>query len=102
MIGSPSVRADQQAVTAERGLEIIVSVAPGAGSRPKIYPFADGQGFPIRLSLTAGQSHDRQAGNERERIGELAQDRAANKAESPRIYGRCRKRMGKEGFTIGP
>ncbi|MBD3733757.1 MAG: hypothetical protein IE934_13705 [Sphingopyxis sp.] len=85
MIGSPSFRADQQAVTAERGLKIIVSVAPRGGLTTKIYPFADGQGFPIRLSLTARQSHDRQADNERERIGELAQDRAANRAESRRI-----------------
>jgi hypothetical protein len=35
MIDSTSVRAHQQAATAKRGIEIIVSVAPGAGSRPK-------------------------------------------------------------------
>lgn len=35
MIDSTSVRAHQQAATAKRGLEIIVSAAPEAGSRPK-------------------------------------------------------------------
>ena len=35
MIDSTSVRAHQQAATAKRGIEIIVSVAPEAGSRPK-------------------------------------------------------------------
>jgi transposase len=35
MIDSTSVRAHQQAATAKRGIEIIVSVAPVAGSRPK-------------------------------------------------------------------
>ncbi len=35
MIDSTSVRAHQQAATAKRGIEIIVSVVPEAGSRPK-------------------------------------------------------------------
>ena len=35
MIDSTSVRAHQQAATAKRGVEIIVSVAPGRGSRRK-------------------------------------------------------------------
>ena len=35
MIDSTSIRAYQQAATAKRGIEIIVSVAPEAGSRPK-------------------------------------------------------------------
>jgi len=35
MIDSTSVRAHQQAATAKRGIEIIVSVAPEADSRPK-------------------------------------------------------------------
>ena len=35
MIDSTSVRAHQQAATAKRGIEIIVSAAPEAGSRRK-------------------------------------------------------------------
>lgn len=35
MIDSTSVRAHQQAATAKRGIEIIVSVVPEAGSQPK-------------------------------------------------------------------
>lgn len=35
MIDSTSVRARQQAAKAKRGIEIIVSVAPEVGSRPK-------------------------------------------------------------------
>ena len=35
MIDSTSVRAHQQAATAKRGIEIIASVVPEAGSRPK-------------------------------------------------------------------
>jgi transposase len=35
MIDSTSVRVHQQAATAKRGIEIIVSVVPEAGSRPK-------------------------------------------------------------------
>jgi hypothetical protein len=38
MIDSTSLRAHQQAATAKRGIEIIVSVAPEAGSRPKSTP----------------------------------------------------------------
>ena len=35
MIDSTSIRAHQQAATAKRGIEIIVSVDPAAGSRPR-------------------------------------------------------------------
>jgi transposase len=35
MIDSTSVRAHQQAATAKRGIEIIVSVAPEVGSQPR-------------------------------------------------------------------
>jgi transposase len=35
MIDSTSIRAHQQAATAKGGIEIIVSVAPEAGLRPK-------------------------------------------------------------------
>jgi hypothetical protein len=35
MIDSTSIRAHQQAATAKRGIEIIVSVDPEVGSRPK-------------------------------------------------------------------
>ena len=35
MIDSTSVRAHQQAATAKRGIEIIVSVVPEVGSQPK-------------------------------------------------------------------
>jgi transposase len=35
MIDSTSVRIHQQAATAKRGVQIIVPVAPGAGSRPR-------------------------------------------------------------------
>jgi transposase len=35
MIDSTSVRVHQQAATAKRGVQITVSVAPGAGSRPR-------------------------------------------------------------------
>lgn len=38
MIDSTSIRAHQQAATAKRGIEIIVSVAPEAGSQPKSMP----------------------------------------------------------------
>lgn len=38
MIDSTSIRAHQQAATAKRGIEIIVSVAPEAGSRRKSMP----------------------------------------------------------------
>lgn len=35
LIDSTSIRAHQQAATAKRGIEIIVSVVPGAVSRPR-------------------------------------------------------------------
>ena len=58
MIDSTSVRAHQQAATAKKGAprQIVVSVAPEAGSRPKSTPVVDAQGLPIRLGLTTGQA----------------------------------------------
>jgi transposase len=38
MIDSTSIQAHQQAATAKRGIEIIVLVAPEAGSRPRSMP----------------------------------------------------------------
>ena len=43
MIDSTSIRAHQQAATAKRGIEIIVSVAPEAGSRPKSMRLSTGK-----------------------------------------------------------
>lgn len=45
MIDSTSVRAHQQAATAKRGVEIIVSVAPGAASRPRSTRSSTGKVF---------------------------------------------------------
>ena len=45
MIDSTSVRAHQQAATAKRGIEIIVSAAPEAGSRPKFMRSWTGKAF---------------------------------------------------------
>jgi transposase len=59
MIDSTSVRAHQQAATAKRGVQITVSVDPG-GLTTKIHVVVDAQGLPIRLGLTAGQTHDGQ------------------------------------------
>ncbi len=47
MIDSTSIRAHQQAATAKRGIEIIVSVAPEAGSRPKSTRSSMGKAFRI-------------------------------------------------------
>jgi len=41
----------------KRGVEIIVSVAPGR-SHGKIHAVVDRQRMPVRLGLTAGQAHD--------------------------------------------
>ncbi len=43
MIDSTSIRAHQQAATAKRGIEIIVSVAPEAASRPKSMRLSTGK-----------------------------------------------------------
>jgi hypothetical protein len=45
MIDSTSVRAHQQAATAKRGIEIIVSVAPEAVLRPKSTRLSMRKGF---------------------------------------------------------
>lgn len=58
MIDSTSIRAHQQAATAKRGIEIIVSVAPEVGSRPRSTRLSMPKAFPVRLGLTAGQAHD--------------------------------------------
>ena len=57
MIDSTSIRAHQQAATAKRGGEIIVSVALGAASRPRSTRSSTGKAS-LRLSLSAGQAHD--------------------------------------------
>ena len=46
MIDSTSIRAHQQAATAKRGVEIIVSVAPGAVSRPRSTHSSTGKACP--------------------------------------------------------
>lgn len=46
MIESTSVRAHKQAATARRGIEIIVSIAPEADSRPKSTRPSTRRGFP--------------------------------------------------------
>ena len=51
MIDSTSVRAHQQAATAKRGVEIIVSVAPGAASRPRSTRSSTGKVGPVRISV---------------------------------------------------
>ena len=58
MIDSTSVRAHQQAATAKSGVKITVSVDPREGLTTKIHVVVDAQGLPIRLGLTAGQTHD--------------------------------------------
>ncbi|WP_411970574.1 MULTISPECIES: IS5 family transposase [Mesorhizobium] len=59
MIDSTSIRAHQQAATAKKGGQIIVSVSR-SGLTTKIHVVDDAQGLPIRLGLTAGQAHDGQ------------------------------------------
>ena len=44
MIDSTSIRAHQQAATAKRGVEIIVSVVPEAGSQPRSTRSSTGKG----------------------------------------------------------
>ncbi|WP_238858237.1 IS5 family transposase [Faunimonas pinastri] len=54
-----AIRAHQQAATAKRGVQIIVSVSRG-GLTTKIHVVVDAQGLPVRLALPAGQTHDGQ------------------------------------------
>jgi transposase len=63
MIDSTSVRAHQQAATAKRGRDHCLGRSRG-GLTTKIHAVVDAQGLPIRLSLTAGQSHDGQAADD--------------------------------------
>lgn len=63
MIDSTSVRAHQQAATAKGDRDHCLGRSRG-GLTTKIPAVVDGQGLPIRLSLTAGQSHDGQAADE--------------------------------------
>ena len=58
MIDSTSIRAHQQAATAKRRVEIIVSGDPEAAFTTKIHAVVDQRGLPLRLGLTAGQAHD--------------------------------------------
>ena len=41
----------------KRGIEVIVSVVPEGGVTTKIHAVVDAKGFPIRIGLTAGQTH---------------------------------------------
>jgi hypothetical protein len=45
MIDNTSIRAHQQAPTAKRGIEIIVSVAPEVDSRPKSTRWSTGKAY---------------------------------------------------------
>ncbi|WP_156135602.1 IS5 family transposase [Novosphingobium malaysiense] len=58
MIDSTSVRAHQQAATGKKGDRDHCLGRSRGGLTTKIHAVVDGQGLPIRLSLTAGQSHD--------------------------------------------
>jgi transposase len=58
MIDSTSVRAHQQAATAKKaGADRCLGRSRG-GLTTKIHVVVDAQGLPIRLGLTAGQTHD--------------------------------------------
>jgi transposase len=58
MIDSTSVRAHQQAATAKKaGADHCLGRSRG-GLTTKIHVVVDAQGLPIRLGLTAGQTHD--------------------------------------------
>jgi transposase len=60
MIDSISVRAHQQAATAKKaGADHCLGRSRG-GLTTKIHVVVDAQGLPIRLGLTAGQTHDGQ------------------------------------------
>ena len=57
MIDRTSVRAHQQAATAKKGNRGYCLGRSLGGLTTKIHAAINGQGLPIRLSLTAGQSH---------------------------------------------
>jgi transposase len=59
MIDSTSVRAHQQAATARTCAENCLGRSRG-GLTTKIHVVVDAQGLPIKLALTAGQTHDGQ------------------------------------------
>ncbi len=59
MIDSTSGRAHQQAATAKGGADHRLGRSRG-GLTTKIHVVVDAQGLPIRLGLTAGQTHDGQ------------------------------------------
>src|SRR5947209_15195418 len=60
MIESTSVRVHQQAATAKRGGADHCLGRSRGGLTTKIHVVVDAQGLPIRLGLTAGQTHDGQ------------------------------------------
>jgi transposase len=64
MIDSTSARAHQQAATAEKGGQDHCLGRSRGGLTTKIHAVVDGQGLPIRLSLSAGQSHGGQAADD--------------------------------------
>jgi hypothetical protein len=59
MIDSTSIQAHQLAATSSRG-SVTVSVAAEVGRPPKLMWSSNAQGLPIRLGLTAGETHDGQ------------------------------------------
>jgi len=59
MTDSTSARAHQQAATAKRGGDHCLGRSRG-GLTTKIHVVVDAQGLPIRLGLTADQTHDGQ------------------------------------------
>lgn len=64
MIDSTSIRAHQQAATAKKWDRDHCLGRSRGGLTTKIHAVVDGQGLPIRLSLTAGQSHDGQSADD--------------------------------------
>ena len=60
MINSTSIRAHQQAATAKKGGADHCLGRSRGGLTTKIHVVVDAQGLPIRLGLTAGQTHDGQ------------------------------------------
>jgi transposase len=64
MVDSTSIRAHQQAATAKKGDRDHCLGRSRGGLTTKIHAVVDAQGLPIRLCLTAGQTHDGQAAGE--------------------------------------
>ena len=58
MIDSTSIRARQQGATGKRGGRDHCLGRSRGGITTNIHAVVDAKGFPIRLSLTAGQAHD--------------------------------------------